>query len=54
MSYFDYRTYFQTMIDNQELIISSNDNILKFLCFFTFIFCCFFMYFLIRNMIRNK
>lgn len=54
MTYYDYRTYFQTIIDNQELIISNNNDILTVLSVFAFMFGCFIMYFLIRNMIRNK
>ena len=53
MSYYDYRTYFQTMIDNQELILSNYENILAILAGIAFMFGCFIMYFLIRNMIKN-
>ena len=54
MTYFDYRTYFQTIIDNQEIIISNNNNITNFLCTLILLLACFFMYEIIRNMIRNK
>lgn len=54
MQYYDYRQYFQSIISNQELIISGNEQINLFLTAFFFIFCCFFMYFLFRNMIKNK
>lgn len=54
MNYFDYRTYFQTIIDNQEIIISNYENILSVLALLAFMFCCFMMYFFIRNMIKNK
>ena len=54
MQYYDYRQYFQTIISNQELIISSNKQFSTFLSAFFFIFTCFFMYYLIRNMIKNR
>lgn len=54
MIYYDYRSYFQTIIDNQELIISNNSDIIKFLSVLVFLFVCFFMYYLIRKMIINK
>jgi hypothetical protein len=54
MNYFDYRTYFQTIIDNQELILSNYENILSILSGIAFILGFFIMYFLIRNMIKNR
>lgn len=54
MTYYDYRTYFQTLISNQEIVIENLDNILTFLSCFCFVFCCFFVYFIIRKMFFNK
>lgn len=53
MQYYDYRSYFQTLINNQETIISKQISMTNFLTLFIFIFVCFFLYFFIRNMIKN-
>lgn len=54
MQYYDYRSYFQTLINNQTTIISKQDVIINFLTLFIFVFVCFFLYFFIRNMIKNR
>lgn len=53
MQYYDYRPYFQTLINNQESIISRQTLIFNFLTLFIFIFVCFFLYIYIRNMIKT-
>lgn len=54
MTYYDYRTYFQTLISNQETIINNLDNLLNILSVFAFMFGCFFVYFIVRRMLLNK
>lgn len=54
MQYYDYKQYFQSLITNQNSIISIMNELKVFLSCFLFIFICFFLYFLIRNMIKNK
>ena len=54
MQYYDYRTYFQTLISNQDKIINNQESIIIYISLFLFLFTCFFLYFYIRNIIKNK
>lgn len=54
MQYYDYRSYFQTLITNQNTIITNQTSIINFINLFVFIFTCYFLYVFIRNMIKNR
>lgn len=53
MQYYDYRSYFQTLVNNQGTIISNQATIINFLTLFIFIFVSYFLYIYIRNMIKG-
>jgi len=54
MQYYDYSSYFQTLINNQTSIINNQTSIINFINLFVFIFVCYFLYVFIRNMIKNR
>ena len=51
---YDYTNYLQILINNQNSIIKNLENTLSVLSGLTFIFCWFFVYFIIRKMYLNK
>lgn len=53
MYYYDYRDYFLTLINNQEKIINIMNFLSNFLQAFLFIFIVYFLYLVIRGMIRR-
>lgn len=53
MYYYDYRDYFLTLIDNQEKIINVINFLSNFLQALLFIFIVYFLYLVIRGMIRR-
>ena len=53
MSYYDYRTYFQTLVSNTETIITNQNNIINALSVVVFLFTIYFLYLYIRNMIKG-
>lgn len=53
MNYYDYRTYFQTLITNTESIINLQNSIITGLSIIIFLFVLYFLYTFIRNMIKG-
>lgn len=53
MPYYDYRSYLQTIIENQGILNNKIDNMINYLCLFIFIFVCFYLYYFIRNSITR-
>lgn len=53
MYYYDYTSYFQTLITNTETIIQNQNNLFTVITVFLFIFTIFFVYLFIRNMIKS-
>lgn len=51
--YYDYSSYFQTLITNNETIIENQNNLFIALTLFLFIFTIFFIYLFIRNLIKG-
>lgn len=51
--YFDYSSYFQTLISNTEIIISNQNSILIGLSIIIFTIILYFIYIFIRNMIKG-
>lgn len=53
MNYYDYRTYFQTIISNTESIINLQNSIITGLSVIIFLLVLIYIYFFIRNMIKG-
>lgn len=53
MNYYDYRTYFQTIISNIESIINLQNSIITGLSVIIFLLVLIYIYFFIRNMIKG-
>lgn len=53
MNYYDYRTYFQQLINNSNTIISNQNSIILFLSVLCFLFGIFIVYYFLRNMIKG-
>ena len=53
MSYYDYSSYFQTLITNTENILQNQNYLFTLMSIFLFIFTTFFIYIFIRNMIKS-
>jgi len=53
MYYYDYTSYFQTLISKSEIIINNQTNLFNCLCIIIFLFTIFFIYYFIRNMIKS-
>lgn len=51
--YFDYTSYFQTLISNTENIISNQNSIIIGLSIIIFTMILYFIYVFIRNMIKG-
>lgn len=51
--YFDYSSYFHTLISNTENIISNQNSIIIGLSIIIFIMILYFIYIFIRNMIKG-
>ncbi len=53
MNYYDYRTYFSTLVSNTETIINLQNSIITGLSVIIFLFTIYFLYIFIRNMIKG-
>ncbi len=51
--YFDYSSYFQTLISNTESIINLQNSIITGLSVIIFLLILYFLYIFIRNMIKG-
>ncbi len=51
--YFDYSSYFQTIVSNTDTIITLQNSIITGLSVIIFLFVLYFLYIFIRNMIKG-
>lgn len=54
MNYYDYRSYFQTLINNTDKLLQQNSTLILFLQVFLFMFTIYFLYRFISSMVRGR